>query len=166
ALDGQHVLGLLDDADDARVTVGRRAVRARIDVRDHAADRAVRHAILDREHRRGERFDLVAGTAQQMVGKPLRALGADTRQPLERRHQLGERIEAVHQVRPGILSPPIMPCMCEASASSTLRWASLSAATIRSCSISTSSFETTSGSISSDSTFLWPFTLTVTMPPP
>src|SRR5712692_3776384 len=50
--------------------------------------------------------------------------------------------------------------------SSALRWASLIAATMRSCSISTSSFETTSGSIFSDCTCLAPLTTTVTMPPP
>src|SRR5450759_2716712 len=62
--------------------------------------------------------------------------------------------------------PPIMPPICCDIASSTLRCASLMAATIRSCNIWTSSFETTSGSSARESTCLLPLITTVTMPPP
>ena len=62
--------------------------------------------------------------------------------------------------------PPIIPPMrCDAS-SSARRWASLTAATMRSCSISTSSGDTTSGSMRRLRISLTPFMTTVTMPPP
>src|SRR5580700_6467811 len=60
--------------------------------------------------------------------------------------------------------PPSMPPIFDCDCSSTFLTASLHAATIMSWSISTS--PATSGSILTDSRFLWPSILTVTMPPP
>src|SRR5690606_36349240 len=154
------------NADQPVVAIAGGAEAAGIGVGDHVADRAVADAILDREHRRGQLLDVFARRPQQVMGEPLRAACADPRQPLERGGQLGQRVKATHQVSPGIPRPPIMPCIWLASASSTLRCASLMAATIRSWSISTSSFDTTSGSMVSERRLLWPLTATVTMPPP
>src|SRR4028119_1069492 len=58
--------------------------------------------------------------------------------------------------------PPSLPCM----ASSTLRPASLTAATIKSCNISTSPSLTASGSILIEVTSFVPLICTVTTPPP
>ena len=69
--------------------------------------------------------------------------------------EFGQRIEHAPSGRARESScRPSCPASGSASASSTLRCASLIAATIRSCSISTSSFDTTSGSILIDSNVL------------
>src|SRR5262249_17267171 len=60
--------------------------------------------------------------------------------------------------------PPSIPLIFLLVSSSTFFTASLQAATTMSCSISTS--PATSGSIFTDSTFLWPSILTDTIPPP
>src|SRR5436190_15796034 len=123
---------------------------AGIDVGDVAADRAVGDAILDLAHRVGEALHVFARRLEKMKGQALRALGADAGQTLKLLDQPAQRIGTVHQKRPGIFRPPIIPPICFCSASSALRCASLMAARIRSCSISTSSFDTASGSILSD----------------
>src|SRR5262245_17227759 len=137
-----------------------------IGVRDVAADRAVGDPVLHLAHRLDQALDLFSRRFQDVECQPPGALGTDAGQPLKLLDQLRERIGPAHQNRPGIFMPPIIPCICLAIASSALRCASWSAATIRSCLIQTSSFETASGSIFSDWTALEPLITTVTMPPP
>src|SRR5580704_18600121 len=62
--------------------------------------------------------------------------------------------------------PPSMPPRLDFSASSTLREASLTAATTRSCNISISPDFTTSGSMTMLCSCFWPLMRTVTLPPP
>ena len=89
----------------------RRAVAAGIDVGDVAADRTVGDALLDRPHRVDERVDFFARRLQEVKREPLRAAGADARQALQGRDQIGQRIGTRHQDNPGIFIPPIMPCI-------------------------------------------------------
>ena len=108
------------------------------------------------------------GVLQDVKRQALRALGADAGQLLQLLDESGERIGKRQGVRTGRGSSArrAVPDIDCPSCSSTLRCASLTAATIRSCSISTSSFDTTSGSIVIDCSCLAPLTTTVTMPPP
>src|SRR5271157_5802983 len=67
---------------------------------------------------------------------------------------------------PGMPNPPSMPPTVDCICASTLRAASLIAASTRSCSISTSPDLTASGSMRRLSNCLRPSILTVTVPPP
>jgi hypothetical protein len=76
-LDRGHVLRLFDDAEQPRVAVVGRAVAAGIHVRDVAADRTVRDALLDGEQCRAQRLDFLARRLQQVKREARRAPCAD-----------------------------------------------------------------------------------------
>src|SRR5688572_15793217 len=147
------------------VAAGVAAQAAGIDVGDVVAGSAVDDAILDVANRLAQQLGVLARRAQHVERQPLRALGANARQLLELVDELLQRRGQRHQ-SPGIPRPPRSPPIFCFIASSTLRCASLIAATIKSCSMPTSSFDTTSGSSVIFCRCLWPFTVTVTMPPP
>lgn len=85
ALQGQHISGLLDHADEAAVAQGIRADRARLlaGIHDVQADRAGGEAAFRLEDRLGKVTDLVLRLAEQVEGEPLGALGSDAGQPAE-----------------------------------------------------------------------------------
>src|SRR5215204_569559 len=187
-LDGDEVVGLFDDADHGAVARGRRAEAAGVNVRQVVADRAGDDLALDLLHRRDEALHVRLRHPQDMEGEPLRRLVPDAGQALELVDQLGDRLGVLkhRNTEDRVKKKPCLPLSPQSSAlssfymspggsmppsldfmaSSILRPASLTAATMRSCSISTSPSLTASGSILMDSTSLVPRIWTVTTPPP
>src|SRR6266542_2734481 len=140
------------------------AERTGVGIGDVAAHGAVSDLILDAAQGVGETLGLLARVLEDVEREALRALRPDAGQMLQLLDQSDQRLgqRQAQNFIPGGSMPPIF---CAIS-SSAFRCASLIAATIRSCNISTSSFDTTSGSIFSDSNCLVPLIVTVTMPPP
>src|SRR5207253_520205 len=165
-LDRRHVLRLLDDADDGRVAAVAGAEGAGIDVCNVVADRAVRHALFHVAQRVDQTLRLLARRPQDVKRETLCTLRSDAGQALQFLDETDQRIWQGHYIPGSFMPGGSMPPIFCAISSSALRWASLIAATMRSCSISISSFETTSGSIFSDCTCLAPLITSFTMPPP
>ena len=89
-LDGDEVVGLLDDADHRAVARGRGAEAAGVNVRQVVADRAGDDLALDLLDRRDEALDVRLRHPQDVEGEPLRRLVPDAGQALELVDQLGD----------------------------------------------------------------------------
>src|SRR5262249_25572928 len=163
-LDRDEVVGRFHHAHEPPARRGVGAGRAGLLVGDRVADSARPDAVQEGGHGLREARGFLAGSPQQVEGDPLRGLRPDARELSELVHQPGDGRGIVHQVRPGIFSPPVSPPIFSWTSSSTLRAASFTAATTRSWSISTSSLLTTSGSILRLLTCFWPSISTLTMP--
>ena len=86
---------LLDDAEDLLVPLRVAADAAGILLGDVEADAAVDDAGLELGQRLGERLHLVERALQEEEGQPLRGLGADAGQPLERFDEARHRLRIV-----------------------------------------------------------------------
>src|SRR5258706_4109913 len=78
ALNREHIQRLLHNADDSAVALIRRADHARVRLRDVEAYRAVAKIGLYGTDRRRERGSVRHRRPQDVIGDPLRGLGADT----------------------------------------------------------------------------------------
>src|SRR6266545_7287729 len=163
-LDRGNVERFLDDADDRGVAPRVGADRARVDVGHVVARRAVEDLLLDLDDRARQRLGLGGGTLEDMVGEARGRLAADAGELRQLVDEVGQRRRG--QNSPGIFIPPVIAPRFFDISSSTLREASLTAATTRSCSISTSFGSTTSFSMATARSSLEPFMVALTMPPP
>ena len=89
-LDGDEVVGLLDDADHRAVAPGRGAEAAGLNVGQVVADRAGDDLALDLFERRDEALHVRLRHPQDVEGEPLRRLVPDAGQALELVDQLGD----------------------------------------------------------------------------
>jgi len=92
ALDGEHIEGLLDHADDRAVAAGVLAVSAGVGLGDIHALGTEADALFDVEDGLGKCSGFLFAGAKDVVSKPLGRLGADTRQPVEGLHQALNRL--------------------------------------------------------------------------
>ena len=154
-LEGQHVERLLDDTQAIVVARGVEADGAQRPGADVEAALAEDDLVADRHERRRERASLRLGGAQQVIGQPLRGLGADAGQSRERLDEPGDRLDellrrhdwAVELHAGDLEAAGHAGHACSSASCAALVSASPTAATTRSWSISTSSGSTTSGSM-------------------
>jgi len=100
ALDGEHVEGVLDDADRGGITAGVRADAAELALGDEVAATARPYRAAQLGEGRGEPLHRLPGRDQAVEGEPLGGLGTDPGQASELRGQpLDRRGNEVH--RPG-----------------------------------------------------------------
>ena len=92
-LDGEDVERLLHHAHPAVVAAGIAADRAERRVADVEAAVAEDDLVADGDQRAGERAGLRVGGAQEVVGEPLRRLGADPGQARERLDQARDGLD-------------------------------------------------------------------------
>ncbi len=100
ALDGEHIEGLLDNAQHGLVAARVRAHRAEIALGDEVAAAARPHPVMQVAKRRGQSSGGLRRRAHAVEGQPLGRLGTDAGQPAELRGQpLDRRGDHSHRVR-------------------------------------------------------------------